>query len=413
MRSRVLLWGTLAIIPLGACNLPGEGGKGSRLEDDHLEARDPLGSPTSGSITPVLFVPTDKSVSSSDIQAVEAGLCDLEAWYERELGDKSLRLTPLAVVDGQQAASYYLSKEAGQTSDRIWTHGPAELEAALGFSPWDSGHIVLLIGAGLLGWAGGAGNGSAGYAVLGLDSLTNTSACSSEWWCNPTVWRGTAIHELGHALTLPHSAPPSIMDFHGDYLSKVLLDSSTWPEKSTVRGLPFAEDLGSDAGLCGQANWTPCSDDSQCKSSWCGCNYGPDMLCLPHNGYPKNCQTPKKANWEPCAGDADCQSSWCGCNYGPDMLCLPHSGYPKSCQAPKKANWEPCSGDADCQSNWCGCNGATAVVCLPNSDYPKTCASQSGSCVGHCGGSSDGCWCDSSCQGYGDCCPDKVSVCGP
>ncbi len=36
------------------------------------------------------------------------------------------------------------------------------------------------------------------------------------------------------------------------------------------------------------------------------------------------------------------------------------------------------------------------------------------SCVGFCGGQSDdGCWCDSQCAGFGDCCPDKVPVCGP
>lgn len=34
------------------------------------------------------------------------------------------------------------------------------------------------------------------------------------------------------------------------------------------------------------------------------------------------------------------------------------------------------------------------------------------SCAGHCGGNADGCWCDSQCANYGDCCPDKVAVCG-
>jgi uncharacterized protein YkwD len=35
-----------------------------------------------------------------------------------------------------------------------------------------------------------------------------------------------------------------------------------------------------------------------------------------------------------------------------------------------------------------------------------------GSCVNACGGqSSGGCWCDSACAQYGDCCADKVAVC--
>jgi hypothetical protein len=32
-------------------------------------------------------------------------------------------------------------------------------------------------------------------------------------------------------------------------------------------------------------------------------------------------------------------------------------------------------------------------------------------CWGHCGGASNGCYCDSLCAGYGDCCSDKYSAC--
>ncbi|MCH9647099.1 MAG: M36 family metallopeptidase [Deltaproteobacteria bacterium] len=52
-------------------------------------------------------------------------------------------------------------------------------------------------------------------------------------------------------------------------------------------------------------------------------------------------------------------------------------------------------------------------------DNVLICGGESGpppgpSCVGFCGGQSDdGCWCDSLCAGFGDCCPDKVPVCGP
>jgi hypothetical protein len=34
-------------------------------------------------------------------------------------------------------------------------------------------------------------------------------------------------------------------------------------------------------------------------------------------------------------------------------------------------------------------------------------------CSGACGGQSPGgCWCDAACSQYGDCCADKVQVCG-
>ena len=32
-------------------------------------------------------------------------------------------------------------------------------------------------------------------------------------------------------------------------------------------------------------------------------------------------------------------------------------------------------------------------------------------CQGHCGGASNGCYCDSACAGYGDCCSDKYNAC--
>ena len=36
-----------------------------------------------------------------------------------------------------------------------------------------------------------------------------------------------------------------------------------------------------------------------------------------------------------------------------------------------------------------------------------------GTCDGFCGGASDGgCYCDSVCDNYGDCCDDKVDFCG-
>jgi hypothetical protein len=49
----------------------------------------------------------------------------------------------------------------------------------------------------------------------------------------------------------------------------------------------------------------------------------------------------------------------------------------------------------------------------PNSDRgPLGKADHIGSCEESCGGQSDAaCWCDDGCEGYGDCCDDKVAVC--
>ncbi len=309
-------------------------------------------------ITPVIFVPRDQATPSQTQQAqIASGLTDLQVWYRTRLGNGRLQIGATRVVGGALTAAQYL------TNDTIWSNGPAELQAALGFSPWTPGNVVLLMGVGLQGWAGGAGTGEAGFAVLGLESLINTPACAGNWWCTPAFWRGTAIHELGHALTLPHSAPPSIMDFHGDYLNKTLLNTGAWPETNMIRRWGFfVRTLGA-----GQANWTTCSADEQCLTMRCGANGGTQRFCLPHDDYPEFGQFP---NWASCNEDTECTSGRCGCNGTAQRVCLPTAAYPKFCTF---ANWTACTGDADCASGWCGCNGTAQRVCLPSTAYPKFC----------------------------------------
>jgi hypothetical protein len=77
----------------------------------------------------------------------------------------------------------------------------------------------------------------------------------------------------------------------------------------------------------------------------------------------------------------------------------------------------PCdAGYGDCDSN-SECN--PGLVCATDTGPAYGYASwvdvcQAGaSCAGYCGTQSPaGCWCDSSCSYYGDCCSDKVAICG-
>ena len=69
-------------------------------------------------------------------------------------------------------------------------------------------HSAVVFGVGLLGWAGGSGNGSSGLAVVGVESLIRQGDCFGEVWCSADIWRGTVIHEMGHSLTLPHNPHP-------------------------------------------------------------------------------------------------------------------------------------------------------------------------------------------------------------
>src|SRR5882724_8407888 len=164
--------------------------------------------------------------------------------------------------------------------------------------------------------------------------------------------------------------------------------------------LAVAYTLGASVSHALQANWAPCSHDTDCASQWCGCNGGSSRVCLPSTATPKSCP-----NWTSCDHDNECQSSWCGCNGAATKQCLPSTSYPKACPnlvlcdhdnecqsswcgcngtaikqclpagASKScANWVLCDHDNECQSTWCGCNGGATKQCLPSTAYQKGCA---------------------------------------
>ena len=72
-----------------------------------------------------------------------------------------------------------------------------------------------------------------------------------------------------------------------------------------------------------------------------------------------------------------------------------------------------CSGNCGSQAPggcWCDSSCTTYGDCC--SDYQAQCNNPN-SCLGHCGSQAPGgCYCDSACSFYGDCCSDKTSICG-
>ncbi len=69
-----------------------------------------------------------------------------------------------------------------------------------------------------------------------------------------------------------------------------------------------------------------------------------------------------------------------------------------------------CAGACGGEAAACWCDGACASYGDCCSDYEAVCVA--GTCVGNCGGASEGaCWCNAACEAHGDCCDDYVSVC--
>ena len=66
--------------------------------------------------------------------------------------------------------------------------------------------------------------------------------------------------------------------------------------------------------------------------------------------------------------------------------------------------------DHDTFSGWCSDD---AVPASDDQSSANDCIMKDG-CSGSCGGysASGGCWCDSGCDSYGDCCMDKHQKCG-
>ncbi len=90
-----------------------------------------------------------------------------------------------------------------------------------------------------------------------------------------------------------------------------------------------------------------------------------------------------------------------------------------------KRNWSDSTSQAACSGTGCDAQFSStaqnysktpalspvATSVAATSSNTTSVDTSTATCWGHCGGSSNGCYCDSACSYYGDCCSDKSSAC--
>ena len=176
------------------------------------------------SVVPILFVPTDWSVSGDEVTAEAAALRSALHEIQRFYGDNNtghtFTLNPLQVVqaNGPKEAYHIIWNGRNIYEDGVEFDG--NMEAAVvrelhdrGYptpeAQNESGYSSLIFVKGAGGWAGGREfpEADGGWAILGdwaIDSIQGQVPEGAYWWSGRRIQTGAAAHELGHTFDLPH-----------------------------------------------------------------------------------------------------------------------------------------------------------------------------------------------------------------
>jgi hypothetical protein len=187
----------------------------------------------------------------------------------------------------------------------------------------------------------------------------------------------------------------------------------SWTEPQDAGGDDGGTDGGNDDGgddggngECGQGSCDAgyiedCSGDGDCcPESWIGDGFedcedqawGCDLTCCDNDG--GDCGTGTDGGTDGGTSSCeDCEFDWTP--YGSECCDTAWDEYGIDCATLEGVYYWDCAG--------CECPG--------DNGGGTTGGGGSGSCVGNCGTSSDTCWCDDSCEDYGDCCADYYDEC--
>ena len=176
------------------------------------------------SVLPILFSPTDWTISSAEVQeeaaALRAAMANIQEFYGRALGGHTFLLNDLVVVQGNKPKEDYGIRWNGRNPYTDGVEHVGNVEAAVveelhgrGYptppGQNEDGYSVVMFVKGAGGWAGGRelGAGDGGWAILGdwaIDSIQGVVPEGEYWWSGRRLQIGAVAHELGHTFGLPH-----------------------------------------------------------------------------------------------------------------------------------------------------------------------------------------------------------------
>lgn len=177
------------------------------------------------SVVAVLFVPTDWSVSSAEVQqeaaAIRSILPEIRQFYANNNNGKTFAISDLQVVQAWSPKETY---GITWTGGNIYTDG-VQLGPGFEGSVVDelhrrgfptppaqnqSGYSTLIWAKGAGGYAGARAFSApyvGGWGILGdwsIDSIQGQVPEGAYWWSGKRLQTGSSAHELGHTFDLPH-----------------------------------------------------------------------------------------------------------------------------------------------------------------------------------------------------------------
>jgi hypothetical protein len=244
------------------------------------------------SVVPVLFVPTDWSTGSAEVQAeaaaITTAMAEIQAFYRNNFDGRTFRLNGLNVVQANGAKEAY---DIRWTGGNIYTDGVALGPAFEGRVVQElfnrgyptppgqnqSGYSTLIFVKGAGGYAGGRAYSGfdGGHAILGdwaIDSLDGGVAEGAYWWSGRRLQTGASAHELGHTFGLDHpdsyggSNASSVMGNWWDFPT-VGLNSTDRTRLSTNKG-PWFPGSGSTVPAAPSGPSATALNGTQIRVGW-------------------------------------------------------------------------------------------------------------------------------------------------